>query len=112
MPPTVNPMETELIGVETRDGRPSEVVVGFTITRAIPEVAVENITWVHNMINGSSRDIAALLAMDSKYNFSADFRTLTIFNLTFADTGSITFIASNEAGASNATLQLIIHGLT
>lgn len=113
MPPTVTPVEAELIGVEARDSRPSEITVSFIIARANPEVEVENITWTHNVVNGSRRDLAAMLAMsDSKYNFSADFRTLTVFNLSFFDAGSIMLTASNEAGTSNATLQLIIHGLT
>ena len=102
MPPTVVPVEANLIGVESREGTPSEITVGFTITGAFPEVLIENITWIH-----AGNDITM---NSSKYSLSADLCTLTIFNLSFIDSGSITLIARNEAGTGRGTLQLTVYG--
>ena len=110
VPPTITPMEAAPIGVETRDGRPSDITVGFTITRSDPEVQLENITWTYT-INDTNMDVQDLVMEDSsKYQLSDNLRTLTIFNLSFFDAGSITLTASNEAGTVSSTLQLIVHG--
>ena len=109
----MTPLQEEVTATETGDNNtPTEVTLGFSITRANPEVEVENITWTYTLLNhnGTTLDTAELEGNSAKYNFSADYRMLTIFNITFFDAGSITLSASNEIGTSNSTLQLIIHG--
>lgn len=112
VPPTVTPLDREPIGVETRDGTPSQITVGFSITRAFPSVQLDDITWNYTPTRGSTEtsDVAALANNSSKYVLSDDLRTLTIFNLNFSDAGYFTLSAINEAGMRNATLELIIHG--
>ena len=112
VPPTVTAVDSQPIGVETRDGRPSEITVRFTITRDDPEVALDDITWTYTNRSDISVDVAALVMMDSRFQLSADLRSLTISNLSFFDAGSITVNATNEAGTGSGTLQLIIHGMS
>ena len=113
MPPTVTPLKAEPIGVETRDGTPSHITVGFSITRDYPSVQLEDITWSYTPIRGSmeTSDVATLASNSSKYLLSDDLRTLTISNLSFSDAGYFTLNATNEAGMGSATLELIIHGM-
>ena len=111
VPPTVTPIESQLIGVETRDGRPSKIEIRFFISRATPPVQLENITWTYvDQITMEQLDIAALASNDSKYQLSEDLRTFTISDLSFFDAGRFTFNATNEAGTGSATLQLVVHG--
>ena len=110
----VTPLEEEVTVTlrETDTNRPSRITLGFNITGANSEVETENITWTYTLhnLNGSTLNTAELASSDVKYNLSADHRTLTIFNITFFDAGSITLTATNEIGSRNSTLQLIIHG--
>ena len=114
MPPTVEPGSSEpIIGVETRDGSPSQISVTFSITRDVPAVEVDDIFWTYRA-NEDPRvmiDVAAQVVNNSnKYSLSDDLTTLTIFNLNFSDGGFFTLSATNEAGMSNATQELVIHG--
>ena len=111
VPPTVTPTVSQLIGVETRDGRPSEIEIGFSISQATPPVQLENITWTYvDQITMEQFDIAALASNDTKYQLSEDLRTLTISDLNFFDAGLFIFNATNEAGTGSAILQLMVHG--
>lgn len=113
MPPTVEPGSLEpVIGVETRDGSPSQISVTFSITRDVPAVEVDDISWTyHTNEDPGLIDVAALVVNNSdKYSFSDDLRTLTIFNLSLSDGGFFTLSATNEAGTSSATQELVIHG--
>ena len=109
MPPTVTALESELIGVETRDGSPSQITVGFTITGS---VLLEDIIWTYTPAQGnSSVDVSALATTNSsKYQLSSDLRTLTIFNLDFFDAGNFTLRATNVAGMATGLVELIVHG--
>ena len=114
MAPTVTPLEEEVTVTLTEAdvNRPSQITLGFNVTRANPAVETENITWTYTLHNhnGSTLNTTELASSDFKYNLSADYRTLTIFNITFFDAGSILLSASNGIGTSNSSLQLIVHG--
>ncbi len=111
VPPTVIPLESSPIGVETRDGSPSEITVGFSITRALPSVSRDNITWTY-FIDATMEqvDLRELADNNSKYIFDESYETLTINNLSYFDAGIVILSASNEAGIKNASLNLTIHG--
>ena len=101
VPPTVSPLEEEVTVTltETDVNRPPNITLGFTITGANPEVEIENIVWTYTLhnLNGSTLNTAELASSGSKYNLSVDYRTLTIFNVTYFDAGSIMLSASNGA---------------
>ena len=108
MPPTVTPLGSELVGVETRDGTPSQISVSFIITGP---VQLEDISWTYTPAQGnSSVDVAALATNSSKYALSGDLRTLTIFDLNFTDTGNFTLLAANVAGMATGTARLMVFG--
>ena len=108
VPPTVIPVDSQPIGVETRDNTPSQITVNFTITRDDPPVALDNITWTYrNSTDTTGVNVESLMP---RFQLSQDRRSLTISNLSFFDAGYITLNASNEAGTGSATLQLIVHG--
>ena len=109
--PQVTPIESQPIGVETRDGSPSEIEIGFSISRATPPVQLENITWTYvDLITMEQFDITSLGSNNTKYQLSEDLRMLTISDLNFFDAGLFTFNATNEAGTNSTTLQLVVHG--
>lgn len=111
VPPTVTPRNERPIGVETRDGSPSEIIIGFSITRDFPPVVLDDITWTYTRRDSTEQEDVAILASNStKYTLSSNLRSLTITNLNFSDAGYFNLTASNEAGVGIGRLQLIIHG--
>lgn len=111
VPPTVVPRSKEpLIGVETRDGSPSQISIEFAITRADPGVQPENITWTYRSEEETMAQEMEIADTFNQYEFSDDLVTLTLFNLSFFDAGFFTLRAANEAGMHSATLELVIHG--
>lgn len=113
VPPTVTAIDSEPIGVETRDGTPSQITVGFSITRDFPEVELDNITWTY-IAQGQGQDqnvdVLTLASNNSRYELSDDRRTLTIIDVSFSDAGTFTLVATNEAGIGSTSLELIVHG--
>lgn len=109
MPPTIIPVNRQNIGVETHDGTPSQITVGFVITRALPPVQLDDITWSYTPTLGSS-ETSDVVLFTGRHVLSDDLRTLTIFNLTISDAGYFSLTATNEARKRNATLELVIHG--
>ena len=111
VPPTVIPQDSRPIGVETRDGSPSLIRIGFFITRAIPSVPLENRTWTYtNLTSMVVLDVEDLVSNGSKYELSLDRQTLTIYNISLFDAGLFTLSATNEVAMHNATLNFIVHG--
>jgi hypothetical protein len=85
----------------------------FFITRDVPAVEVDDISWSYNTNKDPefTIDVATLLISNrSKYRLSDNLRTLTVFNLSLSDGGFFTLSAANEAGISTATQELVIHG--
>lgn len=111
MPPTVEPGSSgPVIGVETRDGSPSQISVTFSITRAKPAVELDDISWTYRTKSRNIIDVAAMVSSSRKYEFSNDLLTLTIFNLSLSDGGFFTLNATNEAGMDSSNQELVIHG--
>lgn len=114
MPPTVTPTEEELIGVEHRDNTTSDITVSFSITRAFPAVEVQDIVWSYTLsrgpMNSTKMDVLALAMNSSKYNLSADRRSLVVYDVDFFDAGYFTVNATNEAGIGTATQEFVVHG--
>ena len=111
--PTVTPGRSEpVIGLLTRDGSPSQINVTFSITRAKPAVELEDIFWTYhtNENPADTTEVEVLVQNSSKYKFSDDLRTLTIFNLSLSDGGVFMLSATNAAGMDSARQELIIHG--
>ena len=110
--PTVSPLGEEHIGIETRDGTPSQITLGFSITNAIP--SVDDITWTYTPTRGNTAeavDVKALANSNDKYMLSNDLKTLTIFTVNFTDAGFFTLNATNIIGSNSATLELTVHGM-
>ena len=113
MPPTVTPGRSDpVISVLTRDRTPLHVKMTFSITQAKPAVDPKDIFWTYSPKENpaDSIDVKALVQNSSKYEFSNDFKTLTIFNLGLSDGGVFTLSATNEAGMDSASQELVIHG--
>lgn len=104
VPPTVTPINRRPIGVENRNIR-----FGFTITQDDPHVAPNGISWTYtNTTDNTSTNVSSLSS--SRFQLSTDRRLLTILGINFFDAGFFTLTATNEAGAGNGTLELVIHG--
>lgn len=104
-----------MIGVETRDGSPSEITLGFTLTRAFPEVSRGDIHWTYTRTNSVGETVSQVIHTsfnDTKFDFTDDLLRVTITKLSLFDAGHFTMTATNEAGTHNASVQLIIHGET
>lgn len=110
----VTPVRSEpLIVVLSRDGNPSQVNMTFSITGGESAVEPDDISWTyHTYANEDLEaiDIETLARSSSKYEFSYDLRTLTIFNLSLSDGGVFTFSAANVAGMESASQELVIYG--
>ena len=106
-------IDNEPIGVETRDGTPSQITVGFRVTRDFPEVELDDITWTYVAQDQGSMetiDVLMFASNSSRYELSDDRRTLTIYDVNLFDAGIFTLSATNEAGMGSASLELVIHG--
>ena len=107
-PPTVTPLSSEVIGVVNRDGSFSDITLGFFITGDVPEVTMEDITWMYAPTNSSGK--VPLTANNSKFTFTSDRLSVTVSNLILSDDGMFTLTATNDAGIALATVRLTIHG--
>ncbi len=112
VPPTVTAINEEVIGVETRDNRSSFIDLGFTITRADPEVSLTDIVWTYAPNNMTGKLINNRTAIYPRLNFTEDMRSVTVTVMSLSDAGTFTLTATNEAGSHNASVNLVIHGMT
>ena len=102
----------------------SETTISFNITRAFPPVELSDIQWTFNFI-GNTKE-AEVITLDprcvleasncsnerySRYNFSSDLLTLTIYSTRVADYGLFSLTASNPAGSNTKPFELTINGL-
>lgn len=89
--------------------RDRQTTLEFIIERASPDVESEGIEWI---FESDRLDLAIVVSTnnDSRYYFSENRRSLTIFNLTINDTGRYTIIATNPAGARSSFIDLDIQG--
>ena len=111
VPPTVTAINEEVIGVETRDNRSSFIDLGFKITRADPEVSLTDIVWTYAP-NNMTGELINRTAIYSRLNFTEDMRSVTVTVTSLSDAGTFTLTATNEAGSHNASVNLVIHGMT
>ncbi len=102
----------------------SETRISFDITRAFPPVELSNIQWKFNYTGNTNKD--EVITLDprcvleasncsnerySRYNFSTDLLTLTIYSARVADYGLFSLTASNPAGSNTRPFELTINGL-
>ena len=104
------------------------VTLSFTISGAIPDVAVPDIQWVYSpdfsvspFMGTDDTDITNLthrVAMTSSYTFSSDLLSLTITNIAIkactanepTDRGRYFLVATNPAGPSFSYIDLLVDG--
>ena len=79
-------------------------VLQFSISRDLPEVEIEGISWFFHK-NGDQRSITPGEKLE-RYVFSKNLLSLTIINLTQADDGNYTMEASNVVGTGADTITL------
>lgn len=106
VPPTILPAEEQFIGVQTYD-----YTLRFIIRNDSPSVQSNNIHWYFTDL--TSRTTHTIEANNgTKYRFTPDRLSLTIFNVTLFDRGNYTIRAGNEAGIREFTSYLDVHGMT
>ena len=81
----------------------------FNITEASPDVISEDIDWTFTGERFYGRE-DIISDNDTRYSFSADRRSLTIFNLTTNDAGEYRLTAKNAAGSNYDALRLDVQG--
>ena len=88
------------------------VTLTFTISDASPEVQTENIQWTFRDLNENSFNIPTNLLTTTFSNltgvFSSDRLSLTLSGLTNDFEGTFTMTATNEAGSTSETVELVI----
>lgn len=117
VPPTVvalNPLQTVINGT-------GSVHISFNITRAFPAVELSNIEWSFLHINDSEMILDPFCTTNaincsddsrySRYNFSSDLLSLTIYSVRVADYGFFSLTATNPAGNSTQTTNITVHGI-
>ena len=85
------------------------VVLTFTISMDSPPVATEDITWIHQTVDGSFSDITN--SSSQRFTFSPDRLSLTISELMKSDEGIYTLTAANQAGSNSSFIVLNIEGM-
>ena len=92
--------------------------ISFTITRASPEVALDDIQWTFVRSDGLTPEDPSLNSSDH-FVFSEDLLSLTIVNIRQsgedeeffqADEGQYELTVSNAAGVRTASVTLIVEG--
>ena len=99
-------MDSELLGVVYRN-----VSIQFTITRASPEVTLNNIRWTFTPTNGPISDITNK-SVSGKAIFNEALTRLDISNISMEDEGLYTLTATNPAGVRSATVNISVEGKT
>ena len=121
VPPTVTQARNQTVqNVDRPVENGTGTVVAFNINRARPAVELKNIVWTFQHIgNESEMILEPSCTMQSancsdprysRYNFSSDLQTLTIYSVRVADYGVFTLTASNPAGRSTETMSMNITG--
>ena len=103
MRPLVIPTGTTVVAFRDRS-----TTLEFVINSASPDVTPDNIEWTFEPNQEQTLDVNS--AVDSRYQFSQDRRSLNISSLRRNDSGLYTLIATNEAGVDSATIELIVEG--
>ena len=117
VPPTIEAVDEEVLGVVGMNA-----TISFSITRASPEVARDDIRWTFVSLLGlGTEDITPGPSMNPSDHlvFSEDLLNLTIVDIRQsgegteffqADEGSYVLTASNAAGVRTASVNLIVEG--
>ena len=107
VPPTVQPVLGRVVGLELM-----HVTLAFVILDASPAVQAQSVHWTYGSVHGTSVSIPSdsLTATFSNLTgmFSDDRLNLTLSGLNNDFEGTYTMTATNEAGSTSASIQLLI----
>ena len=81
--------------------------MSFVITDDFPAVKTENIFWQFSSLGTQN---TMTIQSNSKISFSEDRLSLIFNNIELSERGNYTLTATNEAGTTNATITMDVHG--
>ncbi len=96
VPPEVSAVDSDLVVVS-----PGDITLAFSINGS--NVLPANITWVFD-------ETTITDASDSRYSFSEDSLSLTIFGVLPKDEGVYVLTATNPGGSDSAFITLTVQG--
>ena len=82
------------------------VLIEFLIWNDFPAVQNESIRWLKSNNSGTYN----ISSKPDKYEFNDSHNHLNISNLSYSDRGNYTIVATNEAGSSMSSVELILKG--
>ena len=104
VPPTVLVFGVDsVVGIVGRS-----VTLSFNITDDFPKVNNDGIRWLFN--NGINITDITGLDTDDGYSFSTNLHSLTLTDIDALNEGNYTLMANNDAGTSEATIELNVEG--